>query len=96
MKTKFTTNRKDKLAAAAILALMFFGIVGGVAANTWTRNVADVSAQVNKAAQAMPLQHMEPIVVTAQRMQIARMETILVTASRHIEDAPAFMVASAH
>lgn len=87
MKTAFTTNLKDNVASALLLAATFIAISGSV--------IASNNAHAVKATSQNEVQMMETILITAPRIeQIARMETILVTASRHVEATPAIMVAS--
>ena len=86
MKTPFTANRKDNVAAAILLAATFITIVGSI--------VTSNSAHADKTPQ-MEVQRMETIVVTAPRIQqVVRMETIVVTASRHTDEVANFLVAS--
>ena len=75
MKTAFNTNRKDNVAAAALLAVTFIVIVGSV--------ITSSDARAVKVVPQLEVQRMETILITAPRIeQIARMETIVVTASR--------------
>lgn len=86
MKSQFTTNLKDNVASAILLAATFIAIVGSI--------VTSNNAHADKAAQ-MELQRMEPIVVTAPRNeQIVKMDAIIVTASRHAEPAANFLIAA--
>lgn len=87
MKTAFTTNLKDNVASAVLLAATFIAIAGSI--------INSNDAHAVKAAPQLEVQKMDAILVTASRLeQVARMETIVVTASRHVEAAPTFMVAS--
>lgn len=87
MKTAFTTNLKDNVASAVLLAATFIAIAGSI--------ITSNDAHAVKAAPQMEVQTMETILITAPRFeQVARIETIVVTASRHVEAAPAIMVAS--
>jgi len=87
MKTAFTTSLKDNVASATLLAATFVAIMGGI--------VTSNDARADKAAPQMETQRMETILITAPRLQqVVKMDTIVVTASRHVDEAPNFLVAS--
>lgn len=86
MKSQFTTNLKDNVASAILLAATFIAIVGSI--------VTSNNAHADKAA-PMELQRMETILITAPRNeQIVRMDVIVVTASRHADPVANFLVAA--
>ena len=86
MKSQFTTDLKDNVASAILLAATFITIVGGI--------VTSNNAHADKDA-PMELQRMETILITAPRNeQIVRMDVIIVTASRHADPIANFLVAA--
>lgn len=86
MKPPFSTDRKDNIAAAILLAATFIAIAGSI--------VTSNNAHADKAPQ-MEIQRMEAIIITAPRLpQVVRLETIVVTASRHTKEAAKILVAS--
>ena len=86
MKSQFTTDLKDNVASAILLAATFIAIVGGI--------VTSNNAHADKAA-PMELQRMETILITAPRNeQIVRMDVIVVSASRHPDPVANFLVAA--
>ena len=73
MKTAFTSNNKDNIAITTRLAVSMFVLVSGV----FTSNQA-----VTK--QAVTVQKLDTIVVTASRSPDAVFDTMVVTASRNV------------
>jgi hypothetical protein len=67
------TSPKDTIATAALLAAMFITSVAALFASLDAR-AAEVAA--------MPVQTLEPVVVTAPRIKVEKIDTIVVTASR--------------
>ena len=92
MKTTFNANLKDNVAAATLLTATFLAIIGSIV----TSSDASANKVVPQAsAQAMEMQYMETIVVTAPRIeQVVRLETIVVTASRYVDDTRNIQLAS--
>ena len=76
MKTAFTSNNKDNVAIATLIAAGLFVLASGL----FNSNAA-------VASQAVAVQKLEPIVVTASRAPDVRLDTIVVTASRKIDRA---------
>jgi hypothetical protein len=86
MKTAFTTNLKDNVAAATLMAATLITIIGGL--------TTSFNAHAVKVVPQAEVQIMETILVTAPRLQqVVRMDTMVVTASRHADAIPTFMVA---
>ena len=73
MKTEFTRNNKDNVAAAGLVAVTLFAIASGL----FNSNPAAANHEAEVA-----VQHMDTIVVTAPRGPDATLDTIYVTASR--------------
>ena len=76
MKTAFTSNNKDNVAIATLIAAGLFVLASGL----FNGNAAVVS-------QALAIQKLDTIVVTASRAPDVRLDTIVVTASRKIDRA---------
>ena len=76
MKTAFTSNNKDNIAITTLLAVSLFVLVSGV----FTSNQA-----VTK--QAVTVQKLDTIVVSASRSPDAVFDTMIVTASRKMSRA---------
>ena len=74
MKTAF--NNKDNVAIATLIAAGLFALASGL-----------FSSNAAVASQAVAVQKLEPIVVTASRAPDVRLDTIVVTASRKIDRA---------
>ena len=76
MKTAFTSNNKDNIAIAALIAAGFFVLASGL----FNSNAA-------VASQAVAVQKLDTIVVTASRTPVTILDTMVVTASRKINRA---------
>ena len=76
MKTAFTSNNKDNIAIATLIAVSLFAIASGL----FNSNKA-------VANEAVTVQRLDTIVVTASRAPDVRLDTIVVTASRKIDRA---------
>lgn len=71
MKTAFNSSNKDNVAIATILAAGFIAVAGGL----FNSNQA-------VASQAVVVQKLDTIVVTASRSPDAVLDTMIITASR--------------
>ena len=74
-KNEFTSNNKDNVGIATILAVSLFAIASGIFVSN--------PAVANHATHAA-VRKMDAIVVTASRVPEATFDTIVVTASRNI------------
>ena len=71
MKTAFTSNNKDNLAITALIAVSLIAIASGL----FNSNKA-------VANEAVTVQRLDTIVVTASRTPVTILDTMVVTASR--------------
>ena len=76
MKTAFTSNNKDNIAIATLIAVGFFVVANGL----FNSNAA-------VASQAVAVQKLDTIVVTASRTPVTILDTMVVSASRKINRA---------
>ena len=76
MKTAFTSNNKDNIAIATLIAVSLFAIVSGL----FNSNEA-------VANEAVTVQRLDTIVVTASRTPVTILDTMVVSASRKINRA---------
>ena len=76
MKTAFTSNNKDNIAIATLIAVSLFAIASGL----FNSNKA-------VANEAVTVQQLDTIVVTASRTPVTILDTMVVSASRKINRA---------
>ena len=76
MKTAFASNNKDNIAITTLFAFILFALISGVF------NTSQAVAE-----QAVSVQKLDTIVVTASRSPDAVLDTMVVTASRNINRA---------
>ena len=76
MKTAFTNSNKDNVAITTLIAAGLFVLASGL-----------FSSNAAVASQAVAIQKLDTIVVTASRAPDVRLDTIVVTASRKIDHA---------
>ena len=76
MKTAFTSNNKDNIAIATLIAVSLFAIASGL----FNSNEA-------VANEAVSVQRLDTIVVTASRTPVTILDTMVVSASRKINRA---------
>jgi hypothetical protein len=76
MKTAFTSTNKDNIAITTLLAVSLFALASGL-----------FNSNATVASQAVAVQKLDTIVVTASRAPDVRLDTIVVTASRKIDRA---------
>jgi ABC-type transport system involved in cytochrome bd biosynthesis fused ATPase/permease subunit len=76
MKTAFNSSNKDNVAIATLIAAGFIVAASGL-----------FSSNAAVASQAVAVQRLDAIVVTASRAPDVRLDTIVVTASRKIDRA---------
>ena len=76
MKTSFTSNNKDNIAIATLIAVSLFAIASGL----FNSNKA-------VANEAVTVQRLDTIVVTASRTPVTILDTMVVSASRKIDRA---------
>ena len=76
MKTAFNDSNKDNVAIATLIAAGLFALASGL-----------FSSNAAVASQAVAIQKLDTIVVTASRAPDVRLDTIVVTASRKIDRA---------
>ena len=76
MKTAFTSNNKDNIAIATLIAVSLFAIASGL----FNSNKA-------VANEAVTVQRLDTIVVTASRTPVTILDTMVVSASRKINRA---------
>ena len=76
MKTAFNSSNKDNFAIATLIAAGLFVVASGL-----------FSSDAPVASQAVAVQKLDTLVVTASRAPDVRLDTIVVTASRKIDRA---------
>ena len=76
MKTAFNNSNKDNVAITTLIAAGLFVLASGL-----------FSSNAAVASQAVAVQKLDSIVVTASRAPDVRLDTIVVTASRKIDHA---------
>ena len=76
MKTAFTSNNKDNIAIATLIAVSLFAIASGL-----------FNSSKAVANEAVTVQRLDTIVVTASRTPVTILDTMVVSASRKINRA---------
>ena len=71
MKTAFTSNNKDNIAIATLIAVSLIAIASGL-----------LNSNKAVANEAVTVQRLDTIVVTASRTPVTILDTMVVTASR--------------